>query len=66
VYYYCIQLPSYSINYRFSLLNLINSLSYFASKGLEGKGLIRLKDDSKGSLYLLRRVLRVNKLSKGK
>ena len=66
MYYYCVQLPSYSVDRRFSLLNLINSSSYFVNKGLEGKGLIRLKDDSKGSSYPLRRVLRVNKLSKGK
>jgi len=62
----CVRLPSYSVNHRFSLLNLINSSSYFVSKGLKGKGLIRLKDDSKGSSYPLRRVLRVDKLSKGK
>ena len=66
MYYYYVQLSSYSVDRRFSLLNLINSSSYFVSKGLEGRGLIRLKDDSKGSLYLLKGVLRVNKLSKGK
>ena len=66
MYYYYVQLPSYSVDRRFSLLNLINSLSYFSSKGLEGKGLIRPKDDSKGSSHLLRGVLRVNKLGKGK
>ena len=66
MYYYYVQLPSYSVDRRFSLLNLINSSSYFVSKGLEGKGLIRPKDDSKGSSYPLRGVLRVNKLSKGK
>ena len=64
--YYYVRLPSYGVDYRFSLLNLINSSSYFVSKGLEGRGLICLKDDSKGSSYLLRRVLRVDKLSKGK
>ena len=66
MYYYCVQLPSYSVNYRFSLFNLINSSFYFVSKGLEGKGLVRPKDDSEGSLHPLRGVLRVDKLSKGK
>ena len=66
MYYYCVQLPSYSVNHRFSLFDLINSSSYFVSKGLEGKGLIYLKDDSKGSSYPLRGVLRVDKLGKGK
>ena len=63
---YCVQLPSYGVNRRFSLLDLINSSSYFAGKGLEGRGLVRPKDDSEGSSYPLRRVLRVDKLSKGK
>ena len=57
---------SYSVDRRFSLLNLIDGSSYFASKGLEGKGLVCPKDDSEGSSYPLKGVLRVDKLGKGK
>ena len=63
---YCVRLPSYGVDCRFSLFDLIDSSSYFAGKGLEGRGLIRPKDDSEGSSYPLKGVLRVDKLGKGK